>query len=112
MPMKRNACPVACLCFLLLALSAAGAQENEIRGIVRDMSGAPISHADVRLASGGVTHTSQTDESGRFSFPNSLNEAATVIVSAQDFRTTQVSIAPHKTSKEIQVVLRPEGMKQ
>jgi outer membrane receptor protein involved in Fe transport len=110
--MKRNACPVAYLCFLLLALSAAGAQENEIRGVVRDMSGAPITHADVRLISGGVTHAAQTDEMGRFSFPNASREPATVIVSAQDFRTTQVSIAAHATSRDIQVVLRPEGMKQ
>jgi len=90
----------------------AHAQQTGIRGVVRDRTGASVAHASVTLHVGQSTRTMQTDDSGRFSFPDLPHADATVSVSAANFKTTQVSVNPDSISRELEIVLRPADVSE
>ncbi|HEX2597315.1 MAG TPA: TonB-dependent receptor, partial [Terriglobales bacterium] len=103
---------VSGLCLLLLALPRARAQENQLQGTVRDVTGAPIAAADVTLSSGGDKRSTQTDQNGRFSFPHFNRGEGTLSVSAPNFRTAAVPVAPKSNSEDVQVVLHPASINE
>ena len=111
-PMTRRCLLVSGLCLLLLALPRARAQENQLQGTVRDVTGAPIAAADVTLSSGGDKRSTQTDQNGRFSFPHFNRGEGTLSVSAPNFRTAAVPVAPKSNSEDVQVVLHPASINE
>jgi len=111
-PMTRTCLLVSGLCLLLLALPRARAQENQLQGTVRDVTGAPIAAADVTLSSGGDKRSTQTDQNGRFSFPHFNRGEGTLSVSAPNFRTAAVPVAPKSNSEDVQVVLHPASINE
>ncbi|MGE5737053.1 MAG: TonB-dependent receptor [Acidobacteriota bacterium] len=110
-PMTRTCLLFSGLCLLLSALPLARAQENQLQGTVRDVTGAPIVAADVTLSSGDDKRSTQTDQNGRFSFRHFNRGEGTLSVSAPNFRTAAVSLAP-KNSEDVQVVLHPASINE
>jgi outer membrane receptor protein involved in Fe transport len=105
--MESNRLLACSLCVLFLCLPRAGAQQSGVQGTVHDTTGASIPHATVTLNSTGTTRTTQTDESGRFSFADSPQHAGTISVSAPHFQVAHVAIEPTSPDHEVQIVLRP-----
>ena len=111
-PMMRTCLLVSGLFLLLLPLPRVCAQEYELRGTVRDPTGAPIADADVTLSSRDDKRSTQTDQNGRFSFPRFNAGEGTLSVSAPNFRTAAVSVAPNSNSGDVQVVLHPASINE
>jgi outer membrane receptor protein involved in Fe transport len=111
-PMTRTCLLVSGLFLLLLALPRARAQEYELRGTVRDTTGTPIAAADVTLSSGDDKRSTQTDQNGRFSFPHFNRGEGALSVSAPNFRTAAVPVAPKSNSEDVQVVLHPASINE
>ena len=110
--MRRSLLLVSSVWLLLCGLQGAQAEQAEIQGVVRDTSGASIAHATVRLHAGNVSRITQTDESGRFSFPNLASGTATLSIRAANFQSTDVSLNDNAYSHELEIVLRPAGVNE
>jgi outer membrane receptor protein involved in Fe transport len=108
--MRRNFLLASSVWLLLCGWQGAQAQ---IRGVVRDTSGASIAHATVTLHAGSATRSSQTDNEGRFSFPDLGQDSATLTVNALNFQSAEISVNGNSTSSQgLEIVLRPAGVNE
>ena len=80
------------LAWLFFALLAAyrplGAEGTRVEGVVRDLSGAVVPGAAVKLTAGAYTAATTTDSSGSFSFEGVPGTSGTVTVTAAGFVET------------------------
>jgi hypothetical protein len=110
--LSLSLCIAAFLCLSLPAHVAA--QEAELRGLVRDPSGAVVPGADVTAASiaNGYQETQSTDSRGRYVFPSLKPGSYELTVRLRGFqavrRTDQVLNAG--AAIQIDVTLEPEGV--
>jgi outer membrane receptor protein involved in Fe transport len=103
----RNILVLAAL-YSTLGLPCLWAQTVQVRGIVRDPSGAVIEGASVLMRSGSYSASTMTDASGRFVFRNAPSTPGTVEISLQGFHTTVQSWGSATSpTVELDIVLQP-----
>src|SRR5579875_1510335 len=89
---RKSSCRIAALsaAWLVLTATAFGQSQNAtLDGTVKDMTGAAIPQAQVTVAAAErqFSSTVQTDNEGRFTFPNLAPGAYDLTITAKGFRT-------------------------
>ncbi len=97
------------LCFTFFAcLCCSASQSRTFKGTVRDASGSVIAGADVVLTQQDGRKSTQTDETGQFSFFTVDENVATLTINARGFLSQLKTIDPaHEPSDHLQIILRP-----
>lgn len=93
----------------ILILSSCAAWAGDIRGRVRDESGAVIPKAEIRLQTSNGTQSTFTDSSGEFKLTTSAR-SGTLTASAQGFSATELPW--HESDMEVSLTLRPADVAQ
>src|SRR6185503_19543456 len=101
---------IVCMAALVITLfySHASAFQLKVEGVVTDQNGAPISGAEVTLASKSFSVTQTTDSEGRFAFDAALSDGATLTVRAQGFATLEKKISAQE--KQLSITLAPAAL--
>ncbi len=97
------------VCFIFFAcMACSAAQTRTVKGTVRDIGGEVIVGADVILTQHGSRKSTQTDDTGQFSFSTVDENVATLTISARGFLPQLKTIDPARDpSDRLQVTLRP-----
>jgi outer membrane receptor protein involved in Fe transport len=91
----------------------ARAQATQVKGTVRDSSGAAVAGAEIALRAASYSATTLSDSTGNFAFENVAANSGTVTISAKGFQIVQKSWnATPGGSAEIDIVLSPSAAAQ
>src|ERR1035438_8763257 len=101
---------VVAVVFHIMQFSLWAAPPQELRGVVKDRSGAVIAKAQVLLRADGQEISRTTQADGSFVFPGVTATSGTLVVSASGFATS--TIAWQAGANQLTITLAPAAVQQ